>query len=314
MTEKVATTYKTITDFIGNTPLIHLPVLSSESGATILGKCEFMNPCASVKDRTALALIEDAETKGLLDKDTTIIEATSGNTGIGLAFIAATKGYKVILTMPDSMTLERRKLLTALGAKIVLTPGHLGMVGAIEKMDELKKEHGKVFIPQQFNNEANPQIHFDTTAPEIERDTQGNVDIIVAGVGTGGTVAGIGRYFKTRKPEVQVFAVEPKDSAVLSGEEPGPHMIQGIGAGFIPQNISKDDFHGIVKVSNEDAMKMSQRLAVEEGVLCGISSGANVFASIELASRPENKGKTIVCVLCDFGERYLSTTLFSEEQ
>tara|TARA_A100001015_G_C15032318_1_gene734010 strand:- start:1584 stop:2525 length:942 start_codon:yes stop_codon:yes gene_type:complete len=313
MTQQTATKYKTITDFIGKTPLVHLPVFSKQYGATILGKCEFMNPCSSVKDRTAMALIEDAEKKGLLDKDTTIIEATSGNTGIGLAFIAATKGYKVVLTMPESMTLERRKLLTALGAEIVLTPAHLGMVGAIDKMEALKKEKGKVFIPQQFDNAANPGVHFSTTAPEIDADTHGDVDIIVAGVGTGGTVAGIGRYFKERKPELNVYAVEPKDSAVLSGNEPGPHMIQGIGAGFVPENIKQEDYHDIITVSNEDATLMSQRLAKEEGILCGISSGANLYATIKLAQRPENQGKTIVCILCDFGERYLSTTLFNEE-
>ena len=308
------TKYKKITDLIGNTPLIELSHLSSQSGATILGKCEFMNPCASVKDRTALALIEAAQKQGVLKPTTTIVEATSGNTGIGLAFVAVTKGYKVVLTMPESMTLERRRLLAALGAKIILTPAHLGMTGAIEKVEELKKEIGDVFVPQQFNNPANPQVHYDTTGPEIVRDTSSEVDFVVAGVGTGGTVAGISRYFKDQNLPIQVIAVEPDDSAVLSGESAGPHMIQGIGAGFVPGNIKQNDFNEIVRVTNEDAFKVTRKLAHLEGVLCGMSSGANVAAALKLAERKENKGKTFVCILCDFGERYLSTTLFDQEE
>ena len=306
------TSYKTITDYIGNTPLVHLPRLSKEYGATILGKCEFMNPCASVKDRTAIAMINAAETSGELKAGTTILEATSGNTGVGLAFAAATKGYPLVLTMPESMTLERRKLLTAFGATLVLTPGHLGMTGAIEKCEELKTKYDSVFIPTQFNNPANPGVHFETTGPEIDAQTNGKLDFLVAGVGTGGTIAGISRYFKQKNADVTVVAVEPKDSAVLSGENPGPHMIQGIGAGFVPGNLNKDDYHEIVTVSNEDAFQSTRRLAKEEGLLCGISAGANVFAACQLAQK--NPGKTIVTILCDFGERYLSTPLFNEEE
>mgnify|MGYP001265111259 CR=1 FL=1 len=306
--------YKQIADFIGKTPLIYLPTLSHDVGATILGKCEFMNPCGSVKDRAALALIEAAERDGVLNDQTTIIEATSGNTGIGLAFVAATKGYKVILTMPESMTLERRKLLKALGAKIVLTPAPLGMTGALEKARELASEIGNVFIPKQFDNPANPQIHYDTTAPEIMADTNGKIDYFVAGVGTGGTIAGVSRYFKEHKPTVNIVAVEPADSPVLSGGEPGPHMIQGIGAGFIPNNIKTHDYDDLVQVTNEQAFQATRLLAKKEGLLCGISSGANIHATLELAKRHENKGKTFVCILCDFGERYLSTTLFEQEE
>ena len=306
--------YKQIKDFIGKTPLIYLPTLSHDVGATILGKCEFMNPCGSVKDRAALALIEAAERDGVLNDQTTIIEATSGNTGIGLAFVAATKGYKVILTMPESMTLERRKLLKALGATIVLTPAPLGMTGALEKASDLASEIGNVFIPKQFDNPANPQIHYETTAAEIMKDTHGEVDYFVAGVGTGGTIAGVSRYFKEHKPAVKIVAVEPTDSPVLSGGEPGPHMIQGIGAGFIPNNIKATDYHQIIQVTNEDAFRAARLLAEKEGVLCGISSGANIHATLELAKKHENKGKTLVCILCDFGERYLSTTLFEQEE
>jgi cysteine synthase A len=308
------TQYKQIKDFIGNTPLIYLPEISRLAGATILGKCEFMNPCGSVKDRAALALIEAAEREGVLNTNTTIIEATSGNTGIGLAFVAATKGYKVILTMPESMTLERRKLLKALGATIVLTPAQLGMTGALEKAKELAREIGNVFIPKQFDNNANPQIHYETTGPEVFKDTNGDIDFFIAGVGTGGTIAGVSRFFREKKPEVTIVAVEPADSPVLSGGEPGPHMIQGIGAGFIPNNIKESDYHQIVQVSNDDAFKTARLLAQKEGVLCGISSGANVYATMSLAQKEENQGKTFVCILCDFGERYLSTTLFEQEE
>jgi len=308
------TQYKQIKDFIGNTPLIYLPEISRLAGATILGKCEFMNPCGSVKDRAALALIEAAEREGVLNTNTTIIEATSGNTGIGLAFVAATKGYKVILTMPESMTLERRKLLKALGATIILTPAQLGMTGALEKAKDLAREIGNVFIPKQFDNNANPQIHYETTGPEVFKDTNGDIDFFIAGVGTGGTIAGVSRFFREKKPEVTIVAVEPADSPVLSGGEPGPHMIQGIGAGFIPNNIKESDYHQIVQVSNDDAFKTARLLAQKEGVLCGISSGANVYATMSLAQKEENQGKTFVCILCDFGERYLSTTLFEQEE
>ncbi len=306
--------YKQIKDFIGKTPLIYLPTLSKEVGATILGKCEFMNPCGSVKDRAALALIEAAERDGSINDQTTIIEATSGNTGIGLAFVAATKGYKVILTMPESMTLERRKLLKALGATIVLTPAPLGMTGALEKAAELARHIGNVFIPKQFDNPANPEIHYQTTAPEILADTNGEVDYFIAGVGTGGTIAGVSRFFKEHKPEVEIVAVEPTDSPVLSGGEAGPHMIQGIGAGFIPNNIKSTDYDTIIQVSNDDAFKAARLLAQKEGVLCGISSGANIHATLELAKKEGDSNKTFVCILCDFGERYLSTTLFEQEE
>lgn len=299
-----------ILDLVGKTPLLNLGNITKDIPAKVYGKCEYFNPLGSVKDRTALAMIEAAEKKGEINKDTLILEATSGNTGIGLAFVGAVKGYKVILTMPDGMSLERRKLLKALGAELVLTPAHLGMNGAIEKLNEIAKERKNVFITQQFNNEANPRVHYETTAPEIDAALSGKVDILVAGVGTGGTLAGITRYFKEKNKNFHSVAVEPKDSAVLSGEEPGPHMLQGIGAGFIPGNIQNGDFDEILPVSNEDAVKMTRRLAKEEGVFVGISAGANVHAALEIAKKPENKGKNIVTILCDFGERYLSTTLF----
>ncbi|MDC0036722.1 cysteine synthase A [bacterium] len=306
--------YKRITDFVGKTPLIHLPYFSGISGATILGKCEFMNPCASVKDRTALAMVEAAERDGLLKPGSVIIEATSGNTGIGLAFVGITKGYKVILTMPESMTVERRKLLKALGAIIDLTPAHLGMTGAIQRVEELKKTIPNAFVPLQFNNPANPNIHYTTTAPEIYKDTNGEVDVIVAGVGTGGTIAGVSRFMKEQDKSIEIVAVEPEDSAVLSGKKPGPHMIQGIGAGFVPGNIKTSDYDRIITVSNESAFTTAQDLAKHEGVLNGMSSGANLSAALTLTEDDAYKNKTIVIVLCDFGERYLSTTLFPEEE
>ncbi|MGE4170161.1 MAG: cysteine synthase A [Candidatus Margulisiibacteriota bacterium] len=299
-----------LTALIGNTPLVRLNRIAEGAGAEILGKCEFMNPTSSVKDRAGFALIEAAEQAGKLDKDTIIIEPTSGNTGIALAFVAAVKGYRVILTMPDSMSLERRGLLKAYGAEIELTPGHLGMSGAIARAEELAKEHKKAFIPQQFKNPANPEVHRKTTAEEIWRDTDGNIDIFVAGVGTGGTITGVGEVIKARNPKLKVIAVEPKDSPVISGGKPGPHMIQGIGAGFIPDNLNKAIIDEVIQVSNDDALDTARNLAKQEGVLLGISSGANVFAALQVAKRPENKGKRIVTILCDFGERYLSTTLY----
>lgn len=300
-------------DLIGNTPLVHLNRIYS-GDATILGKCEFMNPSASVKDRAALSMIESAEKSGLISEGATIIEPTSGNTGIGIAFVAAVKGYRVILTMPESMSLERRKLLQAMGATLELTPAHLGMRGAIERAEVLVKETPNAFMPQQFNNPSNPQKHRETTAEEIWNDTNGCVDIFLAGVGTGGTITGVSDILKQHNPQIKSIAVEPFDSPVISGGEPGPHMIQGIGAGFIPQNLNVDTIDEIIKVSNEDAIAMARRLAKEEGLLVGISAGANVFAATEVARRPENKGKTIVTILCDTGERYLSTILYDYNQ
>jgi cysteine synthase A len=299
-----------VLDLIGNTPLVRLNKVTEGCSATVLAKCEYFNPCGSVKDRPGLAMINAAEAAGLIDKDTLIIEPTSGNTGIALAYVCAVKGYKLVLTMPESMSLERRALLKALGAEVELTPAHLGMRGAIERAQMMAKAAKKAFIPQQFQNKANPNAHRDTTAEEIWRDTDGQIDILVAGVGTGGTISGVGEVLKARKSSAQVIAVEPKDSPVISGGEPGPHMIQGIGAGFIPDNLNKDILDEVLQVGNEEAMEMSRRLAKEEGLLVGISAGANVLAAIQVAKRPENAGKMIVTVLCDVGERYLSTTLF----
>ena len=300
-----------ITDLIGNTPLLKLKKINTVPDVNLFGKCEFMNPCSSVKDRIGKALIEQAEKDGLINKDTLIVEPTSGNTGIALAFIAAVKGYSIILTMPDSMSTERQRLLKALGANLELTPGHLGMQGAINRAKEIKAEKKNVFIPQQFENGANPAIHEATTGVEIYDALDGNVDILVSGVGTGGSISGISKYIKSKNPNFKTIAVEPKDSAVISGEQPGPHMIQGIGAGFIPNNLNVDIIDEVFKVSNEDAIATSRKLAKTEGLLVGISAGANVYASIEVAKRPENKGKNIVTILCDFGERYLSTILYN---
>jgi len=302
---------KDVTELIGNTPLVKINKLSSETGATILGKCEFMNPSSSVKDRIALAMIEAALDEGKINKDTMIIEPTSGNTGIGLAMVCAAKGLNLTLTMPESMSLERRHLLSALGAKLDLTPAALGMKGTIDRAAELHEDTQNSFMPQQFNNPANPKIHRRTTALEILKDTDGKVDILVAAVGTGGSLTGIGEVLKEHNPDVQVIAVEPSASPVISGKGPGPHKIQGIGAGFIPKVLNTEIFDEIIQVDDDTAFATSRELTKTEGLLVGISSGANIWAATQVASRPENKGKTIVTILCDTGERYLSTTLYS---
>ena len=299
-----------IEELIGNTPLVKINGLSKETGTKILGKCEFMNPTSSVKDRIAFNMINEALKSGRINKSTTIIEPTSGNTGIGLAAICAAKGMKLILTMPDSMSMERRKILTHLGAELVLTPAIEGMGGAIEKADELGKELKNAVVLQQFNNPDNPDIHRKTTALEILKDTQGDIDIFVASVGTGGTLTGTGEVLKSDNPALKIVAVEPSTSAVLEGGEAGPHKIQGIGAGFVPEILNTELYDEVLAVSNEDSFAMAQRVAKEEGLLIGISAGANLHAAQILANRPENKGKTIVTILCDTAERYLSTELF----
>lgn len=316
--------YNNIIETVGRTPLVRLNRVTAGLEATILAKCEYFNPLGSVKDRIGMAMIEDAESRGLINGDTVIVEPTSGNTGIALAFVCAAKGYKLILTMPETMSLERRTLLAMLGAKLILTPGSEGMKGAIARAEELVRTTPNAWMPQQFNNPANPAIHRKTTAEEIWSDTDGAVDILVSAVGTGGTISGCVEVIKPRKPSFQAIAVEPADSPVISqtlaGEaiKPGPHKIQGTGAGFLPNNLHLKDDQGnaqiteCIKVSNDDAFAMARRLAKEEGLLAGISSGANVWAAIELAKRPENKGKTIVTVLCSTGERYLSTALAAE--
>jgi cysteine synthase A len=306
--------YTTITDLIGGTPLLELVNYEkiNDLQATLLGKIEFFNPAGSVKDRIAKAMVDEAEKQGKINKDTVLIEPTSGNTGIGLASVAAARGYKIIITMPETMSIERRNLLKAYGAELVLTDGAKGMKGAIAKAQELSGEIENSFIPSQFTNPANPAYHRATTGPEIWEDTDGKVDIFVAGVGTGGTVSGVGEYLKSKNPNVKVVAVEPAGSPVLSEGKPGPHKIQGIGAGFVPDTLNTEIYDEIIKVENEDAFKTGKAIARTEGVLVGISSGAAVWAAAELAKRPENKGKTIVALLPDTGERYLSTPMFAE--
>lgn len=301
--------YQDITATIGNTPLVKINKLGSPD-ATILAKLESFNPCGSVKDRIAVSMIQAAEAIGALTSDTTIVEPTSGNTGIGLAFVCAAKGYSLKLTMPESMSMERRRLLQILGAEIVLTPAELGMKGAIEKAEQIKAESPNVFIPQQFNNPANPEIHRRTTAEEVWNDTDGSVDIFIAGVGTGGTITGCSEVLKKRKPEIKSIAIEPIDSPVLSGGKPGPHKIQGIGAGFVPDVLNVGIVDEIFKVSNDEAMKATRQLAKDEGILAGISSGAAMHTAVEVSKRPESKGKVIVVILPDTGERYISTELY----
>jgi cysteine synthase A len=307
--------HKSIADLVGKTPLLELGNYSMKHGlsAAIIGKLEYYNPAGSVKDRIAKAMIEDAEAGGLLKPDSVIIEPTSGNTGIGLAAVAAARGYRVILTMPETMSIERRNLLKAYGAELVLTEGAKGMSGAIAKAEELAKEIPNSFIPGQFDNPANPEIHRRTTGPEIWDDTEGTVDILVSGVGTGGTITGTGEYLRSKKPSVRIVAVEPEDSPVLSGGKPGPHKIQGIGAGFVPGVLNTSIYDEVIRVKNEDAFAAGREIAKTEGLLVGISSGAAVWAATQLAKRPENAGKVIVAILPDTGERYLSTPLFSEQ-
>ncbi|KLD95823.1 cysteine synthase A [Aliarcobacter butzleri] len=305
---------KNITELIGNTPLVQLQQASNESGATVLGKCEFLNPTHSVKDRIGTNMINTALKEGLINKDTIVIEPTSGNTGIALASVCAALGIKLILTMPASMSIERRRLLQALGAKLVLTPPEKGMKGAIEKANELKEETPNSFIPQQFANKANPEIHRLTTAQEILKDTDGKVDIFIAAVGTGGTLTGTGEVLKAHNPNIKIIAVEPEASPVLSGGNPGPHKIQGIGAGFVPDILNTKIYDEIIQVSNDAAIETSRQLAQNEGLLVGISAGANAYVASQVAARPENKGKTIVTILCDTGERYLSSGLYNYEE
>jgi len=304
--------FSDITKTVGNTPLVKLNHITEGLQATVLVKLESFNPLSSVKDRIGVAMIEDAEKRGVLKKDTTIIEPTSGNTGVALAFVAAAKGYKLILTMPDTMSIERRQLLAIFGAQLVLTPGAEGMKGAVKKAEELVKETPNAIILQQFNNPANPEIHRKTTAEEIWNDTEGKVDILVAGVGTGGTITGVGEAIKKKKSSFKVIAVEPDASPVLSGGVPGPHKIQGIGAGFIPEVLNRDIIDEVIRVTNENAGETARRLAKLEGILAGISCGAALWAALEVAKRKENKGKVIVVILPDTGERYLTTWLFQE--
>lgn len=303
---------KSLTELIGNTPMLEITNYNRENklDATIVAKLEYFNPGGSVKDRIGFAMIQDAEERGLLNKDSVIIEPTSGNTGIALAFVAAAKRYRIILTMPETMSVERRSLLAAYGAELVLTPGPEGMKGAIRRAEELAAEIPNSFIPQQFKNPANPRFHRNTTAEEIWRDTDGKVDIFVAGVGTGGTITGVGEVLKEKNPNIKIVAVEPIDSPVLSGGNPGPHKLQGIGAGFVPDVLNKGVIDEIMKIGHEDAFAAARKIAKTEGLLVGISSGAALHAATELAKRPENRGKNIIVLLPDTGERYLSTPLF----
>ncbi len=301
--------FEDITAVVGFTPLVQVNKLGSGK-ATILAKLESKNPCGSVKDRIGLSMIRSAEEQGLITKDTVVIEPTSGNTGIGLAFICAARGHRLMLTMPESMSIERRKILKLFGAELVLTPAELGMVGAVEKAEELVAQNPNSFMPQQFKNPANPQIHRETTAKEIWIDTDGKVDILVAGVGTGGTLTGCGEVLKEKNKNLKVVAVEPKDSPILSGGKPGPHKIQGIGAGFVPDILNVGIVDEIIQVSNQDAIETARRLALKEGILSGISGGANVWAAIQLSQRQENEGKVIVTFICDTGERYISTEMY----
>jgi cysteine synthase len=311
--------FNDITETMGGTPLVRINRLIPKEHATVLAKCEFFNPLASVKDRIGVAMIEDAERRGKVDRDTIIVEPTSGNTGIALAFVCAAKGYKLILTMPESMSIERRRLLKALGAQVVLTPAAEGMRGSINKAEEILKEHKKSFMPMQFDNPANPEVHKQTTAEEIWQDTNGTVDILVAGVGTGGTITGVSEVIKKRKPSFKAIAVEPVTSPVitqtLKGEpvRPGRHKVQGIGAGFVPGNLHTDVVDEVIQITDDEAFEWARRLAKEEGIFGGISSGGNIAAAARVAARPENKGKVIVTVMCSFGERYLSTPLFEDE-
>jgi cysteine synthase A len=301
---------KDITELVGNTPLVRLNRITRGAKAEVAAKLESFNPCSSVKDRIAVSMIRAAEEQGLIKKDTVIIEPTSGNTGIALAFVCASRGYRLILTMPETMSIERRHILSIFGAELVLTPGAEGMPGAIRKAEQLVAENSNYFMPQQFKNPANPNIHRETTAEEIWKDTDGKIDILVAGVGTGGTITGVAEVIKERKPAFKVVAVEPADSPVLSGGKPGPHKIQGIGAGFVPEVLKLSLIDEIIQVTNDNAGAMARRLAKEEGILAGISSGAATWAALEVAKRTENKGKLVVVVLPDTGERYISTWLF----
>lgn len=311
----MAKIYENLTELIGNTPLLELKnyAVKKELGGKVIAKLEYFNPLGSAKDRIGYAMIKDAEEQGLINKDTVIVEPTSGNTGVALAFVAAARGYRLILTMPETMSIERRKLVKALGAQIELTPGAQGMKGAIARAEELVATTPDAWIPQQFKNPANPEIHRKTTAEEIWRDTDGDVDFVVGGVGTGGTISGIGETLKGRKPSIKIVAVEPADSPVLSGGKPGPHKIQGIGAGFVPDVFNSGVIDEIFKIQTDEAYQTAREAAATEGLLVGISSGAALYAATELAKRPENKGKKIVVILPDTGERYLSTPLFGEE-